>query len=63
MKEPFLTKLKVSVKWKTSVLDSFECTKEDQVLDLKKQIYSVTDVECQNQKLFFKGKLLKVSSN
>lgn len=52
--------MKVVVKWKGRNYCDVDVAAEDTVFDMKKKIQTSTEVEPKNQKVFFKGKLLKV---
>lgn len=53
-------RLTIRIKWGGKVLEPLEFSEVDTFDKIKQGIYEITGVEQQNQKLFHKGKLLKV---
>ena len=54
--------LKVNIKWGKTVLNDVELDLNEDVLTFKSQIYALTNVPVDKQKIMMKGKVLKVNS-
>lgn len=51
--------VKVSVKWNKQVFDDVEINLSDDILTFKSQVYALSNVPVDKQKLMAKGKILK----
>lgn len=53
----------VNIKWNKTTLQDIDLDLNDEVLTFKTQIYALTNVPVDKQKIMFKGKILKDESN